>query len=257
VTNTELFKTIFKRKSVRKYAMTPLPPEKFTQIQNYASVAKPLDTSIRYEFSYMGEEDVKGLLAIKAPHYICIFSEKKQGYLVNAGYLLQQIDLYLSANHLGSCWLGMGKLSKNIPSIKDGMEFVIMLAFGEAAEPVHRKGINEFNRKSLSDISTVGGVEELLEPVRLAPSATNSQPWLFSGTRDQIIVCREKLNFIKTPLYEKINQIDMGIALYHLMLSLEYYKKTAILDFETTSVPAGQEFIAQVKIGRAKEKRDD
>jgi hypothetical protein len=38
----------------------------------------------------------------KAPHYIAVFSQAKEGYLTNVG-LLQQMDLYFSANSLGSC----------------------------------------------------------------------------------------------------------------------------------------------------------
>lgn len=248
MTNAQLFNTIFTRKSIRKYKVTPLATETLTGIKEYARHIKPLDESIRYEIDYLCADDVKGLLSIKAPHYMCFFSEKREGYLMNAGYLLQQIDLYLSANDLGSCWLGMAKPSKDVPSMKNGMEFVIMLAFGSAEVEVHRTDIAAFNRKSLSLISTVTGAEELLEPVRLAPSATNSQPWFFSGDINEIIVSREKLNFIKVPLYGKMNQIDIGIALCHLMLSLENKGKKATFDFHKDTVPSGYEFMAKVKV---------
>ena|GEM_PF-3748051 len=35
---------------------------------------------------------------------------------MNAGFLLQQIDLYLSDSNLASCWLGMAKPSKEAHS---------------------------------------------------------------------------------------------------------------------------------------------
>ena len=248
MTNAQLFNTIFTRKSTRKYKVTPLAAEKLIGIKEYAKQVKPLVPSIRYEIDYLCADDVKGLLSIKAPHYICLFSEKKEGFLMNAGYLLQQIDLYLSANDLGSCWLGMAKPSKDVPSMKNGMEFVIMLAFGSAEVEVHRTDIAEFNRKSLSSISSVTGAEELLEPVRLAPSATNSQPWFFSGDINKITVSREKLSFIKVPLYGKMNQIDIGIALCHLMLSLENKGKKATFDFHKDTTPSGYEFMAKVKV---------
>lgn len=249
ITNTQLFNTIFKRKSIRKYTMTPLPAESITEIQKYASSVKPLDKSIRYEFSYLCSQDVKNLLPIKAPHYICLFSEKKEGYLMNAGYLLQQMDLYFSANNLGSCWLGMAKLSKAVPNLKNGMEFVIMLAFGNTTEQLQRRDVSEFKRKSMSSISTVTGADEWLEPVRLAPSASNTQPWFLSGNKSEITVSREKLNLIKAPLYGRMNQIDIGIVLCHLMLSLEHHGKTATYDFHKTDVPNGYEFMVKVKVG--------
>jgi nitroreductase len=250
MTNNQLYEAIFRRKSIRKYDMTPLPAATLSELQKFASNVKPLDEKIKYEFSYLGTADVKNLLPTKAPHYICLYSEKKGNYLMNAGFLLQQIDLYLSANDLGSCWLGMAKPSKQMPDEKNGLEFVIMLAFGNTNEPVHRTNSSEFIRNSLSSISNIAGADDLLEPVRHAPSASNTQPWLFSGNTDEIIVSREKLNLIKAPLYGKINQIDIGIALCHLWLSLDNQGKSATFDFDKAPAPSGYEFMTKVKVGR-------
>lgn len=247
MTNNQLYEAIFQRKSIRKYDMTPLPVTILEELKKFASSVKPLDENIKYEFSYLCTGDVKNLLPIKAPHYICLYSEKKDNYLMNAGVVLQQIDLYLSANNLGSCWLGMAKPSKQVAKVKDGLEFVIMLAFGNANEPVHRENSAEFKRNSLSSISQILNADELLEPVRLAPSASNTQPWFFSGGSDEITVSRVKLNLIKSPIYGKMNQIDIGIALCHLGLSLDHQSKSVTFDFEKISVPSGYEFMAKVK----------
>ena len=248
MTKAQLFKSIFVRKSVRKYRMTPLTEVQLSEIQHYTETVTPLDASIRYSFSYLSSDQVKNLFPIKAPHYMCIFSEEKEGYLMNAGYILQQIDLYLSAQNLGSCWLGMARLSKEVPVVKEGMEFVIMLAFGHGEGAVHRQAVSEFKRKSLGAISDLKEGEELLEAVRLAPSASNSQPWFFSGDRSEIIVSREKLNFIKAPLYGKMNQIDIGIALCHLMLSIDHQGKTGTVSFKEEKAPIGYEFMAKVSV---------
>jgi len=250
VTNKQLYEAIFTRKSVRKYDMAPLPTETLAALQNFTRTVKPLDESIKIEYSYLGTNDVKNLLPIKAPHYICFYSEKKGNYLMNAGFLLQQMDLYLSASGLGSCWLGMAKPSRQVPEMKNGLEFVIMVAFGNANEPVHRDSISGFNRKSMTAISDIGNAGELLEPVRLAPSASNSQSWHFSGTPDQITVSREKLNLLRAPIYGKMNQIDSGIALCHLWLTCQHLGKSLELDFEKATAPSGYEFMATAKIGR-------
>jgi nitroreductase len=249
MTNEQLYEAIFKRKSIRKYDMTPLSMELIANVQNFTKKIKPLDETIRIEYLYLGTGDVKNLLPIKAPHYICLYSEKKDNYLMNAGFILQQIDLYLSATGLGSCWLGMAKPSSQVPKVKNGLEFVIMIAFGNTNEPVHRVSVSEFNRKSLSAISNVASAEDLLEPVRIAPSASNSQPWHFSGTIDRIRVGREILNIIRAPIYGKMNQIDIGIALCHLWLSCRHQGKKMELDYEKASVPKGYEHMASVHIG--------
>jgi nitroreductase len=250
--NEELYRTIFRRKSIRKYDMTPLPAAMLTDLQEFARHVRTLDTTIRYEYVYLGTDEVKNMLPIKAPHYICLYSEKKDGYLMNAGFLLQQIDLYLSAKGIGSCWLGMAKPSKQVTEPKGDLEFIIMIAFGGTGELVHRTDTSVFIRRSISAISQIDGAGELLEPVRLAPSASNSQPWFFSGSPEEIDVSREKPGFLKAPLYERMNQIDIGIALCHLWLSLEHRGKTASVSFPQGTPPKGHEYMAKVIVGNIK-----
>jgi hypothetical protein len=252
VTNAQLYKAIFHRKSVRKFDLAPLPSEILVRLQEYAGSVKPLDANIPYAFIYLGSAEVKNLLPIKATHYICLYSEKKANYLLNAGFVLQQIDLYLSANNLASCWLGAARPTKEVPKLRNGMEYVIMLAFGKTGEPLYRTNTSEFMRKNLSEISSAAGAEEILEPVRLAPSATNSQPWYFSGDANHLIVSRRKLNLLRAAVYGKLNQIDIGIALLHLGLSLDQQGKAASYDFaqDEVAVPKGYEFMVKVKISK-------
>lgn len=229
--------------------MNPLSPSILAKITEFADSAKPLDESICYEFIYLDTPDVKNLLPIKAPHYICLYSEQKGNYLMNAGFLLQQIDLYLSANNLASCWLGVAKPSKAVPKLQNGLEFVIMLAFGNSSGRIHRMDTSEFKRKILSEISSVAGGEELLEPARLAPSSSNTQPWFFSGNPNEITVSRKKLSFFKAAFYDKMNQIDIGIVLFHLWLSSNNQGKVTSYDFNESIAPSGYEFMVKVKLG--------
>ena len=240
--NEELYKTIFTRKSIRKYDMIPLTDQKLIEIKNFADNVKQLIPSIKCEFSFLTDDKVK------APHYILIYSEKKEGYLLNAGFMLQQVDLFLSSVNLGSCWLGMAKPSKEVPALQNGLEFVIMLAFGNTQEKLHRADNSEFKRKGISEITSINGADQLLEAARLAPSASNSQPWYFSGNTNEIIVCREKLNLLKAPIYNKMNQIDTGIALCHLWLSIEHQGRTACFDYTNSNAPKGYEFMLKVKV---------
>lgn len=246
MTNQKLYDAIFKRKSVRKYDLTPLSEEVIEKLKSLTDNLKPLDSSITYSISIVNEVDPKLLIPAKvAPHYICLYSEKKDGYLMNAGFLMQQIDLYLSANGICSCWLGFFKPKKK-DITHNGLEFVILIGFGNSMETVHRNNISEFSRKSYSEISSIEGGEKLLEPVRLAPSAANSQHWFFSGNLEEIIVSRKKLQLIKAQYFNSFNQIDIGIALCHLWLSLEHEGKTADYDFNYVEVPEGYEFMVKV-----------
>lgn len=215
----ELYNAVFHRRSIRKYDMTPLPPDVLSDIKKYVTNVKPLIPTIKTEFSYITYNNVKNLFPIKAPHYICIYSERAKHYLMNAGFKLQQIDLFLSSRGLGSCWLGMAKPARGLSLKIDGMDFVIMLAFGKPAEMLHRASVSEFTRKSQGEISNLNGASDILNAIRLAPSATNSQPWFFTGNKDKMQISRIKLGSIRALVFDKLNQIDIGIALCHLYIA--------------------------------------
>lgn len=211
-----LYDSIFKRKSTRKYQPALLPQEQLTQISDFIKEIKPLHPEIKTQFELVGASETKGMVSAKAPHFLLVYSEVKDGYLTNVGFMLQQADLYLSSLGLGSCWLGMAKT--NAPK-KNGLEYIIMLAFGKAQANPYRMELSGFKRKALSEIAS--GNDERLEAVRLAPSATNSQPWYFVCDAGRIYVYRKKLGILKFAMYDTMNQIDMGIGLCHLWLASE------------------------------------
>jgi hypothetical protein len=244
--NQDLYEAIFKRKSIRKYDAAPLPAEALTEIEAFAAEAKPLVKGIAYKIMLLNADQM-GMVSVKAPHYLCFYSEKKEGWLLNVGFILQQVDLQLSTHGYGSCWIGMGKPSGNPPAVK-GMEYAIMLGFGKPAEPLYRTQVSEFRRLGLSEISQISGAYDLLEPVRLAPSASNTQTWLLAGSSREILLYRKKAKFIKGAIYGKFNRIDMGIALCHLWLAIEQQEKQAAFDFAPQASLPGTEFIAKVSV---------
>lgn len=204
---------ITKRKSTRKYDVTPLDDVTLREIKDFAKTLTPLYKDINVEYSFAHANEVKNILPVKAPHYIIISSEKTDGYLTNVGFLFQQMDLYLSSMNLGSCWLGLAR-----PTVKfdTKLEFVIILAFGKSLDSPYRQ-LSEFKRKPLAKISNTA--DERVEVARLAPSSTNSQPWYFVIDGDIIHTYCVKVGLLKGLAYNKMNQIDMGIALSHLYVS--------------------------------------
>ncbi|HMF31732.1 MAG TPA: nitroreductase family protein [Candidatus Lokiarchaeia archaeon] len=172
---SDLYDAIFVRKSIRKYDTTPIDTNAMAGISAYINTLTSMQDDIKTELKLVARDDVRGLLSCNAPHYIVLFSEPKGNYLVNAGFMLQQVDLYLSANGIGSCWRGGQGPVKDIKKATN-LKFVITLALGKPAELLHRENISEFTRKPMDQISTVSDLDELLEPVRIAPSSMNSQP---------------------------------------------------------------------------------
>lgn len=229
----QLYDNIFIRKSTRKFRPDALPSDQLARITEFMQKAKPLFPQIRTSAEIVGSSDVKGMVSAKAPHYLVFYSGQEEGFLLNAGFLMQQADLFLCSLGLGSCWLGMAKTA--LPA-KNGMEYVIMLAFGNTQDSPRRENIADFKRRALSEIAS--GPDDRLEAVRLAPSATNSQPWYFTCQEDCLYVYRKKLGALKAAMYNTMNQIDMGIALCHLWLASEKQGRSFSFSADAKNPPA-------------------
>ena len=208
-----LYETMFKRKSIRKYNEKPVDENTLRSIGKYIDSLERLFPDIKTEFQIIRREDAKATTSVKAPYYIAAFSMEKEGYLENIGFMLEQLDLYISSMNLGACWAGMGSPIKAI-TIRSELKPVIMLAFGNTSEPVHRKDISAFKRKPIEQISNVDN--ELIQAVRLAPSSINSQPWYYNQNNNEIDIYMAKNNVIKNLVYGKMNKIDMGISMCFL-----------------------------------------
>ena len=246
----DLYQTIFKRKSIRNYDLTPLDEDTLNEIKEHLKTLIPLYSDIETELKILSSSDVKRRMMKKAPHYIAVFSQAKKGYLINVGFMLQQMDLFFSANCLGSCWQGIPKPNQEVLKSSD-LEFVILMAFGKSNVPLHRNNTSEFKRKAIREISDNIGAFEFLEAARLAPSATNRQPWFFSGDESIIHAYSFIPNRIIAILVKKYIPIDMGIALYHLMLAAEHFGKTTDILFDKTAEkdpPKGYEYVTSLKI---------
>src|SRR5659263_6124 len=108
----DLYPTIFQRKSIRKYDVDPLDEDTLKEIRDHLQTLKPLHKDIKIEFKILSPDAVIRRTMREAPHYIAVFSEVTEGYLSNVGFMLQQMDLFFSANGLGSCWQGIPTLKK-------------------------------------------------------------------------------------------------------------------------------------------------
>ena len=203
---------IYKRKSCRSFTGKSVDAEMIEKIMSFDM--KPLNPDIKVRMDIVSRNQVKCICPWTTPQLITIYSEEKDGWLENVGFLFQQMDLYLQSLGLGVCWLGMGKMNpKNAPEV-EGMKFVIMLAFGYPKGDQLRHDLKGFKRKTLEQISDKA--DSRLEPARLAPSSVNSQPWYFAHEGQNIhVYCTQK------GIAGYMNRIDIGIALAHLYVANE------------------------------------
>jgi hypothetical protein len=199
--------------------MTPLDDTTIDKVSSFLKEIRPLDQSIKIEMNIIPRVDSTSLYAVKATHYIILTSEEKEGFLTNAGFILEQVDLFLSANGLGACWLGMAKPDKSVLDTSK-LKFVIMLAFGRPTEKLHRESSADFKRKPIGEVADFTELESVMKAVRLTPSGVNSQPWQFTKSEALINAYCIKPGLLKGIIYERMNKIDMGIALCFLWLAL-------------------------------------
>ena len=243
--NEMLYETIFKRKSIRKYESAPLDQTTLEEVRSQIASLKPMLPGIRTEIRMLGTEDVKGMFKADAPHYLAIYSEEKEGFAANAGFMMQQLDLFFSARGIGCCWQGGPKPTKKVEPAA-GLEFVIILAFGKPAEALQRKSVAEFKRRQLSEISDIKGSDDLLEPVRLAPSGINNQSWYYRGDANRI-----DAYYAKSMITDQMNQVNVGIGVCHLWLSAVHHKRTIELVIEKPAedrTPKGYRYVVSARM---------
>lgn len=206
-----LFETAAVRRSVRKYEPRPLLDSELKDLVSFLdSNSGFLPIGIKYEI--VGPDAVSDK---KAPHYILLYSQVSPGYLVNAGFYLSNIDLYLQSKGYGSCYLGM--LRVNNKTAPEGYEFIIGMSFGYPKDTPMRK-IEDFKRMAIERICAVDN--EIVQFARLAPSAINSQPWFFHIAEGSVTV-EHRPHLGIAILTKKFTQIDIGIVCSFINLKLD------------------------------------
>jgi len=228
----ELKDYIYKRKSSRSYTGEPVDNATLNKIRDFVSSAKPLYPDIRVRMDIVEKNSVRCFLPWVTPQLIAVYSEEKDGFLENAGFIFQQLELYLHSLGLGVCWLGLGRMNAGDldAARKDGMKFIIMLAFGPTKGSPYRT-TEGFKRKPLSAIADYD--DKHLEAARLAPSSVNSQPWYFTHDDSCINIYCSLQGLFKNKFLGDMNRVDIGIALAHIYVS----NQTSFNFFRQEAVP--------------------
>ncbi|MEA5051051.1 MAG: nitroreductase family protein [Oscillospiraceae bacterium] len=208
----ELYSAIFKRRSMRKYDdALSLTAAQLEAMRDFARQLAPLDAGIRTACEFAPRADTTA----KFGEYCALFfSEDKPGAALNTGYMLEQLDLYLAAHDIGACWYGLARPKKEMPG---GLLFHILLAFGQSRPEDFRDGAADFSRRPREDVWTGAFDSDVVEAVRVSPSACNCQPWRYSSGGGRVEVLRETAlrTFIPPSRRAFFNSIDVGISLFH------------------------------------------
>ena len=245
--NKELYKEIFRRKSFHTFRERNNELISQEEINDIYDAYEHFDSlsNIKTKIKIVKAEET----TCKRNEEYCImmFSEIKDGYLQNIGYLGEQLDLYLVSKNIGSLWFGIAKSNE----VYDGLNYVIMIAIAKVSS--FRKDMFKSKRKTLEDI-WAGDDLKVGNIVRFSPSACNSQPWYVENKENKLYVYRKsksgKVGIMPKNAAVYYNQIDIGIFMCILELCLLNenidYKRTLYKDnktFECNELNAIYEYI--------------
>lgn len=217
-----LYQMIFKRKSFHLFnEIDEITLTEIKEIEKKFSNFNPLIKSIKVGMKIVKADET----TCKRGEEYCIllYSEKKENYLLNIGYIGEQLDLYLASKDIGSLWFGIGKVDKEK---YNNLDFVIMIAIAKKENNDFRKDMFKSKRKSIEEIWNGDYYKDIGNIIRFAPSACNTQPWKVEATAKELKVYRyKKLGKRGIMPIDKViyyNRIDIGIFLQFLELCLKH-----------------------------------
>ena len=218
----KLYDMIFKRKSFhlfRNIGNEKISKEELIDIEKRFKDLKPLVNDIKVNIKIVNDSTT----CKRGQEYCVLFySERKDNYLQNIGYLGEQLELYLVSKNIGTLWFGIGKVDEDK---LDGLDFVIMIAIAKVdSKDKFRKDMYKSKRKELFEIWKGNNYLDIGNIVRFTPSACNTQPWRVETIDKELKVYRYrkegKRGIMPKDKVIYYNKIDIGIFLCFLELCL-------------------------------------
>lgn len=219
-----LYQMIFKRKSFHLFKETQkISSSELNDIEEKYKTFKPLVNDIKTDIVIV--PGIKTSCKRGEEYCILLYSEKKDNYLQNIGFLGEQLDLFLTSLNIGTLWFGIGKPEE----VKhNNLDFIIMIAIAKVADDKLRKDMYKSKRKPLSEIWIGNYYKDIGDIVRFAPSACNTQPWIVESDEKKIKIYRYKEHgkrgIMPIDKVAHYNRIDIGIFLLFIELCLKHNK---------------------------------
>ena len=221
----ELYEMIYKRKSFhlfRNIGDEKLTENDLQEIRTNYEKIDPLYPDIKTDIRIVSSDEK--VLGRGAEYAIEIYSEKKDNYLMNVGYICEKLDLYLVSKNIGTLWFGIGKSDENE---YNDLSFVIMILIAKVdSSAKFRKDMFKSKRKPLEEIWDGEQIQGVSDVVRFAPSACNSQPWYVKREGNILEIYRYRkpgrIGIMPSDMVSVMNRIDMGIFIRFLELCLQH-----------------------------------
>ncbi len=257
--NKAITEIIQERFSCRTYQKRPIDVDTLDQLTDFINATQtgPLDNRMKFALVSATDADAKALRGLGTYGFI----RGATGFIVGAmgdgntaiedfGYLMELIILKVTDLGLGSCWLGgtftKSRFAKKI-SLSNGETIPAVTSLGYIAKNPRwvdgkiRAAAGSDKRLPWEKLFFDGDFEIPLpknaageyglplEMVRIAPSASNRQPWRIVKDGDNWHFFLRRTRGYRTSNYAKMLQmadlqrIDMGIAMCHFDLTAREY----------------------------------
>ncbi len=246
---------IRQRSSCRSYRNEPVNGSARNAMESFLNMphARPFNSDIRFKLAVAEEDDssaLKGLGTygiIRNPQAFIIGAVRSSvRSLEDYGYVTEKLILRAADLGLGSCWLGgsfrKSRFASSISASKnETVPAVVSIGYPAPGKTgldrIMRISAGSDNRKPWEELffdgsfdaplarEATGAYHEPLEMLRLAPSASNRQPWRIvrevnSGTF-HFYLERSRAYTINLKLLglADLQRVDMGIAMCHFELT--------------------------------------
>ncbi len=225
-----LYPYIFKRKSFHLFRDNKtkvyykdnyhITNDEIDKIYEFFNNTISLMSDIKVKIKIIKEEETNCRRG--AEYCILFYSDQKQNYLQNIGYIGEQLDLYLVSLNIGTLWYGIGKTSE---LLYDGLSFVTMMAICKVPSDSYRKDMFKSKRKNGEEIYDGNKYLDVIDIARFSPSSCNTQPWFIKDNDSNLEIYRYrkegKRGIMPNNKVIYQNLIDIGIFIFLLGLILE------------------------------------
>ena len=272
-----IIETIARRVSTRTFSDLPIGGQMRQRLADFlaSNTSAPFDSQVRFQLIDLSESESAQTTNLAtygvirgAKLFIVGAVERAEKAMQDYGYCMEKNVLLATSLGLGTCWLG-GFFNRSLASSRIGASENDLLPgitpVGYAADrralvdsllqlavrprkrrPWARLFFREDTSTPLKE-SDVGEYAVALESVRLAPSASNLQPWRVIATRDPIcfhFFLRSRTAYNRLLKDIQLQNVDMGIAMCHFELSAhELGLKGGWRDRRPDIDPGGLEYV--------------
>lgn len=246
----KIFETIKQRYSVRNYIDKPVETEKLEEIKEFFKLNEigPFGNKVRFDIvdiTDLDKNEIKSLgtygMIKGGDIYIAGVVNKSENNMEDFGYCMEKVILKLTQIGLGSCWMG-GTFNRSnfaerinlkedevLPGItpigyiadkKTVKENLIRTIIGAKKRKPSQELFFDTSPNTPLNLKTIGKYAEVLEAVRIGPSASNKQPWCVIRDKEGVyhLYLNENEAYNNSIAEIKIQNIDMGIAMCHFEL---------------------------------------